>query len=93
MQCTRCGSYAINHNLHGRDGSDVDLCDVCYWRKRAESSALDSKLLDAIEQRGGDGLGLQKTPAGWWGTPKDKLTSVHFDGLRSALSAALCITA
>ena len=36
MPCKRCGSYAINHNLHGRDGSDPDLCDVCYWRKRAE---------------------------------------------------------
>ena len=23
--------------MHGRDGSDPDLCDVCYWRKRAES--------------------------------------------------------
>lgn len=38
MNCTRCRSYAINHNHHGRDGSDGDLCDVCYWRKRAESS-------------------------------------------------------
>jgi len=36
MPCKRCGSYAINHNHHGRDGSDPDLCDVCYWRKRAE---------------------------------------------------------
>ena len=35
-ECKRCGSYAINHTLHGRDGSDHDLCDVCYWRKRAE---------------------------------------------------------
>lgn len=35
-KCKRCGSYAINHDHHGRDGSDADLCDVCYWRKRAE---------------------------------------------------------
>ena len=35
-KCTRCGSLAINHGLHGRDGTDPDLCDVCYWRKRAE---------------------------------------------------------
>jgi hypothetical protein len=34
-QCA-CGSYAINHHSHGRDGSDADLCDVCYWRTRAE---------------------------------------------------------
>ena len=33
--CEECGSYAINHHCHGRDGSDGDLCDVCYWRKRA----------------------------------------------------------
>lgn len=32
-----CGSYAINPHLHGRDPSvDRDVCDVCYWRKRAE---------------------------------------------------------
>lgn len=32
--CSECGSYAINHHCHGRDGSEPDLCDVCYWRKR-----------------------------------------------------------
>jgi hypothetical protein len=36
MACKNCGSYAINHHCHGRDGSDPDLCDVCYWRVRAE---------------------------------------------------------
>lgn len=35
-QCKNCGSRAINHNDHGRDGTDPELCDVCYWRKRAE---------------------------------------------------------
>ena len=31
-----CGSYAINPGQHGRiEGADLDLCDVCYWRKRA----------------------------------------------------------
>ena len=35
MRC-KCGSYAINKYSHGRDGSDDDMCDVCYWRKRAE---------------------------------------------------------
>ena len=33
--CKECGSYAINHHCHGRNGSDGDLCDVCYWKKRA----------------------------------------------------------
>ena len=34
--CKTCGSYAINPKAHGRDpGVDLDLCDVCYWRKRA----------------------------------------------------------
>ena len=35
-QVCECGSFAINHQCHGRDGSDGHLCDVCYWRKRAE---------------------------------------------------------
>ena len=39
-RCTRqgCGSHAINPSQCGRDDtSDLDLCDMCYWRKRAES--------------------------------------------------------
>lgn len=36
-QC-QCGSYAINPILHGRtEGIDLNLCDVCYWRKRASA--------------------------------------------------------
>ena len=38
-KCKECGSFAVNHHLHGRDGSDGDLCDVCYWRKRAQAPA------------------------------------------------------
>jgi hypothetical protein len=34
--CSRCGSYAINLYLHGRNGSRSDLCDVCYWRNKYE---------------------------------------------------------
>jgi hypothetical protein len=41
-QCNRCLSFAINHHCHGRDGSDPDLCDVCYWRKRAEQPAMQA---------------------------------------------------
>lgn len=42
--CKICGSYAINPDLHGREPSDdLDLCDVCYWRKRAEIAALDAR--------------------------------------------------
>ena len=38
-RCTSegCGSHAINPGQSGRDdASDLDLCDVCYWRKRAQ---------------------------------------------------------
>ena len=38
-RCTSegCGSHAINPGQSGRDDtSDLDLCDVCYWRKRAQ---------------------------------------------------------
>jgi len=30
-----CGSFAINHNMHGRDGTHRDLCDVCFWKNKA----------------------------------------------------------
>lgn len=33
-----CGSYAINPGQSGRDHSDLNLCDVCYWRKRAPAT-------------------------------------------------------
>ena len=42
-QCKECGSHAICHNFHGRDGSDGDLCDVCYWRKRATRKPFTDK--------------------------------------------------
>ena len=31
MQCKKCGSYAVNHHLHGRDGTEPELCDVCVF--------------------------------------------------------------
>jgi hypothetical protein len=41
MRCKRCGSYAINPNHYNRiPDRDIDLCDVCYWRKCAEEFAL-----------------------------------------------------
>lgn len=43
-QCKRCGSYAVNPHCHGREaGVDLDLCDVCYWRKRAELLPFDNE--------------------------------------------------
>jgi len=33
--CLKCGSFAINPGRNGRDESDRDLCDVCFWKKRA----------------------------------------------------------
>jgi len=47
-RCTVCGSYAINPTMHGRNANvDTNLCDVCYWRKRAEvfEHALNSEKL------------------------------------------------
>jgi len=50
-KCKSCGSQAINPGKHGRDlTSDLDLCDVCAWRKRAEDFSNQTvemgKLLD-----------------------------------------------
>ena len=47
QQCKVCGSYAINPQMHGRDKTDLDLCDVCYWRKRADQ--YDSLVIELIE--------------------------------------------
>jgi hypothetical protein len=47
MKCNECGSCAINHQCHGRDGSDGNLCDVCYWRKRSNAAKAEiSKLFE-----------------------------------------------
>lgn len=46
MKCSRCGSFAINDHLHGRiKGRDLHLCDVCYWRERAEAHGKPSASL------------------------------------------------
>jgi len=35
LKCIICGSYAINPQCHGREpDEDLDLCDVCYYRKK-----------------------------------------------------------
>ena len=49
MKCNQCGSHAINDNLHGRQrGIDLDLCDVCYWRFRAEERLSEVKKLKDV---------------------------------------------
>lgn len=48
MKCKRCYSCDINHLCHGRDGSDQDLCDVCYWRQRAEVRQGQTVTLDRL---------------------------------------------
>ena len=62
-KCKSCGSYAINPKLHGRDGkSDLDLCDVCYWRKRADAReitlGLITGLLDFAQGHGGKAIAI-----------------------------------
>lgn len=47
MACNRCGSWAINHGHHGRDGSEPNLCDVCYWRQRCEQCTASIAAKDA----------------------------------------------
>ena len=52
MICKICGSMAINPHMHGRDNADLDLCDVCYWRKRANGAKpMLSEVLAKIEKK------------------------------------------
>lgn len=50
--CKNCGSYAINPRHHGRrEGADEHLCDVCYWRKRAEVlAAVTTELIEYLSE-------------------------------------------
>lgn len=49
-KCTRCYSYAINHHHHGRDGSDPNLCDVCFWRKRVERNHVRIGMISRLQK-------------------------------------------
>jgi len=53
-RCKRCGSYGINPHLHGRDETALDLCDVCFWRAKAEAAD------KVIRQLVGDADGLRE---------------------------------
>ncbi len=47
MKQCKCGSYAINPHLHGRQPDlFTEMCDVCYWRYKAESA---QNLLECIK--------------------------------------------
>jgi len=46
ISCKRCFSYSINHHSHGRDGTEKELCDVCYWRQLAEIRLAYLQLLE-----------------------------------------------
>ena len=49
FKCSKCGSVAINPGCHGREpGVDEDLCDVCYWRKKAEYMPLPDSTGSAL---------------------------------------------
>ena len=49
MDRCKCGSYAINPRLHGRNpNTDLDLCDVCYFKKRLEEA--EQRIADVEEE-------------------------------------------
>ncbi len=62
-KCRCCQSHAINPEHHGRvAGVDLDLCDVCYWRKRAGALPEEWEQISAGDRR----------PGYWKVQPKDK---------------------
>lgn len=67
-KCTECGSYAINHHCHGRDGSDPELCDVCYWRVRATDYAALEAECEMLRQQ----VAALQSDANSWQSGYDK---------------------
>ena len=66
-KCSCCGSYAVNPGRSGRDeSSDLDLCDVCYWRKRADNTGKGQEITFGEALRFLK-LGKRVTRAGWNG--------------------------
>jgi YHS domain-containing protein len=66
--CTRCSSMAINPHCHSRlQDIDLDLCDVCYWRKRAEPI----QIKDLLREHGAH---KSDTPGGrhWYFTSEER---------------------
>ena len=46
MNCKLCSSHAINPQFYDREPNiDLDLCDVCYWKTRAE------RLIDSMRDQ------------------------------------------
>ena len=61
--CKHCGSQAINPGFRERpQGIDLDLCDVCFWRVRAQPEPRP------IEQYTGDKPVLGFCPSQDWHT-------------------------
>lgn len=50
--CVDCRSWAVNPHSHGRDNTRLDLCDVCYWRTKAEEWRRDAERMDWLERVG-----------------------------------------
>jgi len=62
-KCTKCGSMAINPLHHGRDKDvDLNLCDVCYWRKRAENQIKKQDFVNTMMQFSRDSYGGDDIP-------------------------------
>ena len=84
-ECNRCGSYAVNPGRSGRDEtSDLDLCDVCYWRQRAEHAVAAEReaCADAESDAGRLALELEcllqsisdmPTVSRWWESANEAL--------------------
>ena len=47
MKKCKCGSYAINRHNQTKE-SDLNSCDVCYWKARFDSSNKDLELAKTL---------------------------------------------
>lgn len=79
-----CGSYAINPHCYDRDDTDLELCDVHYWQKRAQPNVSETtqRLIDLLIAR--DQAGRAK-----YGTTLDRTDLTHEQWLQHMVEELL----
>lgn len=88
MKACNCGSHAINPGAHGRDNTDLGMCDVCFWIKRTTEkqrslAETQRQIIEAAERRGYERAMLE--------CAQDREEAERYRHLRACNSSSLMI--